>query len=131
MSIRRLSIVAFPESRLVSTARCLEHDLMASGRTTEGAVDALLKMVRAHIDYDRRHGGGSARHARCDESRRHAGSAASGDQARAERSDRLIGVGDSHTDVATQRAARFALTFINTDSSVDSSLNSATLPLTA
>ena len=55
MPIRRLSIVAFPESRLVSTARCLEHDLMASGRTTEGAVDALLKIVRAHIDYDRRH----------------------------------------------------------------------------
>ena len=55
MQIRRLSIIAFPESRLVSTARCLEHDLMASGRTAEGAVDSLLKMVRAHIDYDRRH----------------------------------------------------------------------------
>lgn len=55
MPIRRLSIVAFPESRHISTARCLEHDIMAIGRTPELAVDSLLKMVRAHIDFDRRH----------------------------------------------------------------------------
>ena len=55
MSIRRLSIVAFPESRLQCTARCLEYDLSATGRTIELAVDALTKMIRAHIDYDRRH----------------------------------------------------------------------------
>lgn len=29
--------------------------MMASGRTTDLAVDALLKMIRAHIDFDRRH----------------------------------------------------------------------------
>jgi hypothetical protein len=55
MPIWRLSIVAFPEARLQFTARCLEHDIMATGRTTEVAVDALLKMVRAHIHFDHRH----------------------------------------------------------------------------
>jgi hypothetical protein len=55
MLIPRLSIIAFRETRLHSTARCLEHDMTATGRTTESAVDALLKMVRAHIDFDRRH----------------------------------------------------------------------------
>jgi hypothetical protein len=53
--IRRLSILAYPESRVWSTARCLEYDLMASGRTADLAVDSLLKMLRAHIDYDTRH----------------------------------------------------------------------------
>lgn len=55
MAIRRLSIVAFPESKHISTARCLEADIMAIGRTPELAVDSLVKMVRAHIDFDRRH----------------------------------------------------------------------------
>lgn len=55
MLLARLSVVAFQETRLHSTARCLEHDITATGRTTEFAVDALLKMVRAHIDFDRRH----------------------------------------------------------------------------
>lgn len=55
MSIRRLSILAYPESSVWTTARCLEHDLMTSGRTADLAVDALLKMIRAHVDYDTRH----------------------------------------------------------------------------
>jgi len=55
MLLARLSVLAFQETRLHSTARCLEHDITATGRTTEVAVDALVKMVRAHIDFDRRH----------------------------------------------------------------------------
>ena len=55
MRLRRLSILAYPESRVWSTARCLEHDLMASGRSADLAIDSLLKMIRAHIEYDARH----------------------------------------------------------------------------
>lgn len=55
MRLRRLSILAYPESRVWSTARCLEHDLMASGRSADLAIDSLLKMIRAHVEYDTRH----------------------------------------------------------------------------
>ncbi len=55
MPISRLSIVAFQETRHTFTARCLEHDITATGRTSEFAVDALLKIVRAHINFDCRH----------------------------------------------------------------------------
>jgi hypothetical protein len=55
MRMRRLSILAYPESRVWSTARCLEHDLMASGRTADLAIDSVLKMIRAHVEYDTRH----------------------------------------------------------------------------
>jgi hypothetical protein len=55
MMIRRLSILTFQETRVHCTARCLEYDMAATGRSTESAVDALLKMVRAHIEFDRRH----------------------------------------------------------------------------
>jgi hypothetical protein len=55
MPISRLSIVAFQETRHTFTARCLEHDITAAGRTIEFAVDALLKIVRAHINFDSRH----------------------------------------------------------------------------
>ena len=55
MAIRRLTILVFPEVHRTWTARGLEHDLAAEGRTIESAVDTLLKIVSAHIDYDRRH----------------------------------------------------------------------------
>jgi len=55
MRLRRLSVLAYPESRVWSTARCLEHDLMASGRSADLAIDSLIKMIRAHIEYDARH----------------------------------------------------------------------------
>ena len=55
MAIRRLTILVFPEIHHTWTARGLEHDLAAEGRTIESAVDTLLKVVSAHIDYDRRH----------------------------------------------------------------------------
>ena len=51
----RLRILVFPEVHGTWTARALEHDLAAEGRTTGSAVDTLLKIVRAHITYDRRH----------------------------------------------------------------------------
>ena len=55
MAIHRLTILVFPEVHHTWTARGLEHDLAAEGRTIESAVDTLLKVVSAHIDYDRRH----------------------------------------------------------------------------
>jgi hypothetical protein len=51
----RLRILVFPEPHGTWTARGLEHDLAAEGRTIESAVDTLVKIVRAHIAYDRRH----------------------------------------------------------------------------
>src|SRR5438477_209681 len=51
----RLRILVFPETGHRWTARGLEHDLAADGSTLESAVDTLLKIVRAHIVYDRRH----------------------------------------------------------------------------
>ena len=55
MAACRLRILVFPETHRTWTARGLEHDLAAEGSTLESAVDTLLKMVRAHIAYDRRH----------------------------------------------------------------------------
>lgn len=51
----RLRILVFPETRRTWTARALEHDLAAQGRTVEAAIDTLVKIVQAHIAYDRRH----------------------------------------------------------------------------
>jgi len=55
MAACRLRILVFPETHRTWTARGLEHDLAAEGSTLESAVDTLLKIVRAHIAYDRRH----------------------------------------------------------------------------
>jgi hypothetical protein len=51
----RLRIVVFPETQRTWTARALEHDLAAQGRTIESAVDTLVKLIQAHVAYDRRH----------------------------------------------------------------------------
>ena len=37
-------------------ARALEHDVEMEGRSVEGALDALLAIVLAHAEFDRRHG---------------------------------------------------------------------------
>jgi len=50
-----LRIVVFPETRRTWTARGLDHDLAAEGRTVEAALDTLLKIARAHIAFDLRH----------------------------------------------------------------------------
>ena len=55
MAPPRLRILVFPETHGTWTARGLEHDLAAEGRTIEAAVDTLLKIARAHVAYDRRH----------------------------------------------------------------------------
>lgn len=56
MTLRRLTILTFPESQKLWTARCLEHDVAAGGRSIQAATDTLIKVLRAHIAYDRRHG---------------------------------------------------------------------------
>ncbi len=56
MSISRLSIVVFPESTKSWTARSLERDIAAIGRTAEAAVESLLGIAEAHIAFDTRHG---------------------------------------------------------------------------
>jgi hypothetical protein len=56
MALSRLRILVFPETHRAWTARALEHDLAANGRTPEAALDSLLKITRAHIAYDLRHG---------------------------------------------------------------------------
>ena len=55
MAPPRLRILVFPQTYGTWTARGLEHDLAADGRTIEAAVDTLLKIARAHVAYDRRH----------------------------------------------------------------------------
>lgn len=56
MALTRLRIVVFPETTKSWTARCLEHDLEAAGRTAEAALDALVRVASAHMAYDVRHG---------------------------------------------------------------------------
>ena len=51
----RLRIVVFPETHRTWTARALEHDLAAQGRTMESAIDTLVKLIQAHVAYDQRH----------------------------------------------------------------------------
>lgn len=55
MAHPRLRILVFPETYGTWTARGLEHDLSAEGRTIEAAVDTLLRIARAHVAYDLRH----------------------------------------------------------------------------
>jgi hypothetical protein len=56
MTLARLRILVFPETPKHWTARSLEHDIAAVGSTEEAAVETLIKMFRAHIAYDLRHG---------------------------------------------------------------------------
>jgi len=56
MALPRLRVVVFPETTKAWTARSLEHDLAAVGRTAEAAIDALVRVASAHIAYDTRHG---------------------------------------------------------------------------
>ena len=56
MTVPRLRVVVFPETTKAWTARSLEHDLAAVGRTAEAAVGALMRVASAHVAYDLRHG---------------------------------------------------------------------------
>jgi hypothetical protein len=51
----RLRIVVFPETRRTWTARALEHDLAAQGRSIEAALDTLVRLIQAHVAFDKRH----------------------------------------------------------------------------
>jgi hypothetical protein len=51
-----LRIIVFPETTKAWTARSLEHDMAAVGRTAEAAIDALVRIASAHLAYDLRHG---------------------------------------------------------------------------
>ena len=50
-----LSVLVFAETGRHWTARALEHDIAVQGRSIETAVDALVKIVRAHVALDLRH----------------------------------------------------------------------------
>ena len=52
---QHLRVLVFPETGRNWTARALEHDIAVQGRTVEAAVDSLVKVVRAHVAFDRRH----------------------------------------------------------------------------
>ena len=50
-----LRIVVFPETHRTWTARALEYDLAARGRTIEAAIDTLVRLIQAHVEHDLRH----------------------------------------------------------------------------
>jgi hypothetical protein len=56
VALSRLRIVVYPESTKAWTARSLERDISAAGRTAEAAVESLLSIAEAHIAFDSRHG---------------------------------------------------------------------------
>jgi hypothetical protein len=56
VALSQLRIIVFPDSPKAWTARSLEHDLAARGKTAEAAIDTLVKIAEAHIAFDTRHG---------------------------------------------------------------------------
>jgi hypothetical protein len=50
-----LSVLLVEDLPSLWTARGLEHDIVAEGRTSEKAIRGILGFVAAHIDFDRRH----------------------------------------------------------------------------
>ena len=48
-------MLVFPEQGRHWIARALDHDIAVQGRSVEDAVDALIKVVRAHVAFDLRH----------------------------------------------------------------------------
>jgi hypothetical protein len=50
-----LRVLVFPETGRNWTARALDHDIAVQGRSMESAIDALTKIVRAHVAFDLRH----------------------------------------------------------------------------
>ena len=56
MGVTGLRILVFPDSPRSWIARSLEHDLAGAGASREAALDTVVKVARAHISYDVRHG---------------------------------------------------------------------------
>ncbi len=48
-------ILVFEDLPGIWTARSLEHDIVAESRSIEMAIQAVLRIMRAHTDFDRRH----------------------------------------------------------------------------
>src|SRR5258706_11419164 len=51
-----LSILVYPNLPGMWAARSLEHDIAVEGNTRDAAIDWILRLVFAHIEFDRRHG---------------------------------------------------------------------------
>src|SRR5262245_38293143 len=52
MRPQELRVLVFAETGRHWTARALEHDIAVQGRSIDGAIDALVKIVRAHVAFD-------------------------------------------------------------------------------
>jgi hypothetical protein len=48
-------ILVFEDLPGIWTARSLEHDIVAESRTIEMAIQAVVRIMRAHVEFDRRH----------------------------------------------------------------------------
>lgn len=51
-----LRVIVFPDSPKAWTARSLERDLAARGATADAAIDTLIRIAQAHVEFDTRHG---------------------------------------------------------------------------
>lgn len=52
---RDLRVLLFPETGGLWAARALEHDVAVQARSADNALDAVIKIIRAHVEFDRRH----------------------------------------------------------------------------
>lgn len=52
----QLRVIVFPDSPKAWTARSLERDLAARGATPDAAIDSLIRIAQAHVEFDTRHG---------------------------------------------------------------------------
>ena len=51
-----LRILLYQDLPGLWVARTLEHDIIVEGRTVDEAIDAILRIVVAHVEFDQRHG---------------------------------------------------------------------------
>lgn len=54
-SLLHVRILVVEDLPGIWTARSLEHDIVAESRSIEMAIQAVLRIMRAHADFDRRH----------------------------------------------------------------------------
>jgi hypothetical protein len=52
----QLRVIVFPDSPKAWIARSLERDLGARGPTPDAAIDTLIRIAQAHVEFDTRHG---------------------------------------------------------------------------
>jgi hypothetical protein len=53
--VHRLRVLVFQELPHAWVAQVVEYDIAAGGPTPDGAVEAVVRILQAHIDFDRRH----------------------------------------------------------------------------